>query len=81
MDWKLLYYYFIVWLMIKNGEGVEINWNNPHFFTLLLILITFIILILNRINALEETGFRYRYMLIGMVMAFVLYYLEEYFLG
>ncbi len=66
--------------MLKSSENIK--WDNPHVFTFLLLLITLLLLIHYRIRSLEEKiGFRFRYMLIGISMAFVLYYFEGYFLG
>lgn len=79
MNWKLLFYYFIVGLIINSPKNIE--WDYPHLITLTLIIITLsIFIIVNIVSIEEQRGIHFRYILLGIILASIIYSLEEYLL-
>lgn len=63
-------------LIIFNARAVEFN--NTHIFSLMIILVSILIILYNRLSVLEkEDNFKFRYLILGAVCAYAVYNLEK----
>ena len=73
VKFKTAFYYFLLTLIIMNTR--EIQWSNPHIFSLTIILTSIAIILFNKLGMAED-DFKIRYLILGAVCAIVIYVLE-----
>ena len=61
-------------LFLKNFSA---KYTDSHIFSLMIIITSILIILMNRVRVSEEDGFKFRHVIIGFVSAQGLYYLEE----
>ena len=74
VKFKPTFYYFLIMLFFKN---IEAKYTDTHIFSLMIIITSILIILMNRVRVSEEDDFKFRHVIIGFVSAQGLYYLEE----
>ena len=70
---KTTFYYFILMLILMNTRAIQ--WNNPHIFSLIIIIMSISIILFNKLSTVED-DFKFRYQILGVVSAIGVYDLE-----
>lgn len=75
MKGKPTFYYFLIMLFLLNTDA---KYTDTHIFSLMILTISILIILMNRLRASEKEDFKFRHLIIGMVCAHGIYYLEEF---
>ena len=75
VNFKSVFYYFLILLFFLNAGPIK--YNNPHIFSLIIVISSIIIILMIRLKVSEEDDFKFRHLILGSVCAYGLYYLEN----
>ncbi|KRF67647.1 hypothetical protein ASG99_14035 [Bacillus sp. Soil768D1] len=75
VKFKTTFYYFLIMLFLLNTRAIK--YNNPHIFSLMIVIPSILIILMIRLRVSEEDDFKFRHLILGIVCAYGVYYSEK----